>query len=236
MILKTFVYSNFFGFDDLLFCWFAILASHAIVDCYCHHWIFCFVFYLYLFHRCHHLCCSFTKSNTIIAIHWCFCCWCDYWWWCILFVACVHPPPAIAAAMTTTTTTTNLSSMSSFFSSSRGCCYCCCSLVTNTLPVVVSFVCPSITAVLQYHPVALYLLLPMDRVLLLLLIVPSTSVLPLLLFELFLCSSLVAADADADAADDDHDDDDLYQWIWFYNNAQCLSFCCIPRINFCRIN
>ena len=49
--------------------------------------------------------------------------------------------------------------------------------------------------------VLLYLLPPIDRVLLLLLILPSTYVPPLPLFEMFLCSSLVTA------ADDDDDDE-----------------------------
>ena len=57
--------------------------------------------------------------------------------------------------------------------------------------------CLPIAVALRYHPVALDLLSPMDRVLLL--ILPSTSVPPLPLFELFLCISLVAA------ADDDDD-------------------------------
>ena len=52
---------------------------------------------------------------------------------------------------------------------------------------------------------AFYLLPPIGRVLLFLLILPSTSVPPLPLFEMFLCSSLVTA-----ADDDDDDDDDEY--------------------------
>ena len=65
---------------------------------------------------------------------------------------------------------------------------------------------------------ALYLLLPMDQVLFLLLLLPSTSVLPLPIFKLILCSShvvaVVAAAPTAPTAanndDDDDDDDDDY--------------------------
>ena len=64
---------------------------------------------------------------------------------------------------------------------------------------------------------ALYLLPPIDRVFLLLF--PSTSFLPLPLFKLFLCSSLVVA-----AADDDDDYTDEYHIC-----HPLLSFCCIPK-------
>ena len=70
---------------------------------------------------------------------------------------------------------------------------------------------------------ALYLLPPMDRVLLLLLL-PSTSVPPLPLFELFLCSSLVAT-----AADDDDDVVDFEDQYDFIDKTRCVSFCCIPK-------
>ena len=91
----------------------------------------------------------------------------------------------------------------SSFSLSRGCC--------RTLPVAV------------LHPVALYLLPPMDRVLLLHLL-PSTSVPPMPPFELFFCSSLVTADDD----DDDVVDCDIIS-MNIIIGIRCLSFSCIPK-------
>jgi len=92
-------------------------------------------------------------------------------------------------------------------------------VVLYTVPVVVV----DFIVLLCLTIALLYLLPPMDRVLLLLL--PSTSIPPLPLFELFLCSSLVAAVANND------DDDDVE-----YNLSSTAHSLLHSEINSCRIN
>ena len=165
-----------------------------MVDCYCHQWISCFLFFKHPYYCC-------RQSNIIIVV------------FSIVYDGVYYLLRPLSAIYLLLLLLLLLfrRRCSSSFSSSRGCC---CSCVTNTLPVVFSFV-----RQLLLHPVALYLLPLMDWVLLLLL--PSTSFPPLPRFELFLCSSLVAA-----TNDDDDDDDYANEYHICYPP---LSFCCIPK-------